>query len=614
MLKSFASLRSRAILLVLLAILPLLVLTLNSYLEERDKAILEMQRDEVVAVRNLAIIQETLISSTRQLLHSLSHSPQVQRRDQAACNRLFAGMLEQCPYYSILTASDPEGKVIASAPAVSYPVNVGDRLYFKRAIETRGFVVGEPILGRITKKYCFDLAYPILDDQGQFKGVLTAGIDLNWLGGVLAKSDLPPSTGLALTDATGKVLFRYPDPLKYTGKRFVDSIVKAMTSQDEGVMEGLGLPGDLRLLGFTRLAPPLHDMRLVIGIPRELAIRKVNAELWRHLIWLALVAALALTAARVGGKAFILQPVDKLLKVTRRLTHGDLAARTGAPYQPGELGQLALAFDQMADSLQERDADLQKTALELEQRVRELDRRSLELVDSNKELENFTYSVAHDLRAPLRAIGGFARVLLEDYPDKLDADGQRYLNIIHSDARKMGQLIDDLLALARLGRKEMRFAPLDMSELAQEISNELRATHPERNLQFEIQLLPAAWGDRAMIRQVLENLLFNAIKFTQDRETALIQVSGWSEADDNVYCVRDNGIGFDMRYVNKLFGVFQRLHPEKDFEGTGVGLAMVRRIVERHGGRMWAEGRVDAGAAFYFTLSQPSCHLTLKTE
>jgi light-regulated signal transduction histidine kinase (bacteriophytochrome) len=266
------------------------------------------------------------------------------------------------------------------------------------------------------------------------------------------------------------------------------------------------------------------------------------------------------------------------------------------------MGQLAQAFDQMADSLQDRDAALQKTATELEQRVQELDRRSLELAAANNELKNFTYSVAHDLRAPLRAIGGFARVLLDEYPGKLDKTGERYLNIINQEAFKMGRLIDDLLALARLGRKEMRFAPLDMSELVQEISNELQAAHAERNLQFEIQSLPPVRGDRAMIRQVLENLLLNAIKFTQDRETALIQVSGWAEADEHVYCVLDNGVGFDMRYVNKLFGVFQRLHPEKDFEGTGVGLAMVRRIIERHGGKMWAEGRINEGAAFYFTL------------
>ena len=143
-------------------------------------------------------------------------------------------MLVQCPYYSILIATDSGGNVFASAPAISTPVNVADRLYFKRAIETRGFVVGEPIYGRITKKYCFDLAYPILDDRGQFQGVLTAGIDLNWLGGGLTKSDLPPGTGLALADATGKVLFRYPNPLKYTGKSFVDSIVKAMNSAAQG--------------------------------------------------------------------------------------------------------------------------------------------------------------------------------------------------------------------------------------------------------------------------------------------------------------------------------------------------------------------------------------------
>ena len=269
--------------------------------------------------------------------------------------------------------------------------------------------------------------------------------------------------------------------------------------------------------------------------------------------------------------------------------------RTGPPYPAGELGLLAQDFDHMAAALQERDADLLKTAAELRQRAQEL-------TAANQELENFTYSVAHDLRAPLRSMGGFARILLEDYPDQLDADGQRYLNIIQQEARKMGQLIDDLLALARLGRKELSLARLDMAELAQAVFDELKAAYPERNLQIEVQPLPAVLGDRVMFRQLLVNLLDNAIKFTQDREPALIQVSGWSEGQENIYCIKDNGVGFDMRYVNKLFEVFQRLHPEEEFGGTGVGLAIVKRVIDRHGGRVWAESKLGEGATICFAL------------
>ncbi len=595
MLKSFASLRSRAIFLVLLAILPLLALTLYSYFHQRERAIREVQRDELVAARNLATLQETLINNTRQLLATLARLPQVQRHDRAACNLLFAGVLKQCPYYAVVAAADPAGWVFASAPEAKEPVHIADRLFFQKAIQTRAFYVGEPVLGRISNKFSINLSFPMLDDQGQVQGVLIAGLDLQWLGSLLAKNDFPPGTALGLTDATGRVLFRYPEPLKYIGKMLPQALIKAIAIGDEGVAEGEGLPGDKRLFAFARLSPPWQELRVAIGLPREWAIDKVNQDLWRNLFWLSAVALIILVAARFSGNLFILQPVDKLLKVTRRLTRGDLTARTGAPYQPGELGQLAQAFDQMADSLQERDADLLKTAAELRQRAQEL-------TAANQELENFTYSVAHDLRAPLRSMGGFARILLEDYPDKLDADGRRYLNIIQQEARKLGQLIDGLLALARLGRKELSLARLDLAELARVVFDELKAAYPERNLQIEIQPLPEVLGDRVMFRQLLTNLLDNAIKFTQDRDPALIQVSGWGAGQENIYCIKDNGVGFDMRYVHKLFEGFQRLHSEEEYGGTGVGLAIVKRIIDRHGGRVWAESRLGEGATICFAL------------
>ncbi|MFI5332403.1 MAG: ATP-binding protein, partial [Desulfobaccales bacterium] len=331
--------------------------------------------------------------------------------------------------------------------------------------------------------------------------------------------------------------------------------------------------------------------------PRGWAIGKVNHDLRRNLIWLALVAILALAAAWFGSDLVVVRPLRNLRQLTERLAAGDLSKRAGPAYPAGELGLLAQDFDRMAATLQERDADLLKTAAELRQRAKEL-------TAANQELENFTYSVAHDLRAPLRSMGGFARILLEDYPDQLDAEGQRYLNIIQQEARKMGQLIDDLLALARLGRKELSLARLDLADLAQVVFDELKAAYPERNLQIEVQPLPAVLGDRVMFRQLLANLLDNAIKFTQDRDPALIQVSGWSAGKENIYCIKDNGVGFDMRYVHKLFEVFQRLHPEEEYGGTGVGLAIVKRVIDRHGGRVWAESTPGEGATICFALPQ----------
>jgi PAS domain S-box-containing protein len=243
-----------------------------------------------------------------------------------------------------------------------------------------------------------------------------------------------------------------------------------------------------------------------------------------------------------------------------------------------------------------------------------LNRRAVELEAANKEIEAFSYSVSHDLRAPLRAIVGFSSILLQDYLDKLDDEGKRLLNIIRSNTKKMGELIDDLLALSRIGRKDIELSDIDMDKLVNTVCDEIKAANNERKLQFDIKPLPPAYCDSGMIYQVFFNFLFNAIKFTKYRETAIIEVGGYADGSENVYYVKDNGVGFDMRYKDKLFGAFQRLHSEKEFEGTGIGLAIVKRIINRHGGRIWAEGKVDEGATFYFTLSNQGKHSIVESN
>jgi PAS domain S-box-containing protein len=239
--------------------------------------------------------------------------------------------------------------------------------------------------------------------------------------------------------------------------------------------------------------------------------------------------------------------------------------------------------------------------VELEQRVAE---RTAELEVANKELEAFSYSISHDLRAPLRAVNGFAGIVLEDFGAQLPEEGRSHLERIRAGALRMGALIDDLLAFSRLSRQAVNRQNVNTVKLVQNVLDELRPQREGRQLEIQIGNLPVCHGDPALLKQIWVNLVSNAIKYTRGREPATVEIGCAPENDENVFFVRDNGAGFDMQYANKLFGVFQRLHREDQFEGTGVGLAIVQRIVHRHGGRIWAKAEVNHGATFYFTIGE----------
>lgn len=239
---------------------------------------------------------------------------------------------------------------------------------------------------------------------------------------------------------------------------------------------------------------------------------------------------------------------------------------------------------------------------DLERRIRE---RTAELEAANRELEAFTYSVSHDLRAPLRAIDGFSLAVLEDFGPALPPDGRRQLGVVRDGAQRMGRLIDDLLAFSRLSRAPLARRTVEMRPLVEAAMAELAPGREGRVVEFQVGPLPDADGDPSMLLQVWVNLISNAQKYTRRKETARIEIRSEDGPDGPVYVVRDNGAGFDMRYASKLFGVFQRLHRADEYEGTGVGLAIVQRILHRHGGRVWAEGAVDEGAVFRFTVGVP---------
>ncbi len=246
--------------------------------------------------------------------------------------------------------------------------------------------------------------------------------------------------------------------------------------------------------------------------------------------------------------------------------------------------------------------DLMNAQDQLKKLTDRLEEKAEKLEEANRDLEEFAYSVSHDMRVPLRAIDGFSYQVLKHYEDKLDDEGPRYLNVVRDNTKKMSRLIDDILAFSRMGRLRLSVSEVNMEKLAYAVFDELKPGFAGRELAIEIKPLPFCHGDLAMLRQVWINLLGNAIKFTRNRDAAVVEVGGHAEGREIIYYVKDNGAGFDMRYADKLFGLFQRLHKVEEFEGTGIGLAIVNRIVKRHGGRLWGEGKVDEGATFYFTL------------
>jgi light-regulated signal transduction histidine kinase (bacteriophytochrome) len=247
--------------------------------------------------------------------------------------------------------------------------------------------------------------------------------------------------------------------------------------------------------------------------------------------------------------------------------------------------------------------EVKKLNADLEIRVLE---RTSQFEETNKELEAFAYSVSHDLRAPLRAIDGFSKFVLEDYGRKLDKEGQRLLGLIRSNTQKMDQLITDILTLSKVTRSEHKVSKIDMTKMALSMLNEAVSPEIQEKLSLKIDELPEAFADSTYIKQVWINLIANAVKFSSLKKKQVITIGGFNREGFHVYYVKDNGVGFNPEYAHKLFGVFQRLHKSEDFEGTGVGLAIVQRIIHRHGGKVWAEGKEGKGATFYFSLPAKS--------
>ena len=482
--------------------------------------------------------------------------------------------------WASMELTDPNGKtVLRSANSkIKVPIDTRSVLAFTRPAPDSG-KVGKLYLARDS------MYYPIISAVNDGKQVL--GYIISWK--FLRSSPKAIEQFSQLVGTGAGIYVGNLDGSLWTNTVKPIQGPPIKLNQFNDVIEYKGAGGADMLAKSNRV--PYTAWTVVISFPEKILLSGVNNFMSLVLIGGIVLVLMGVIAAWIMSRN-ISRPLAQLTNAATIISQGDYSGAVDI-HRKDELGELANAFNTMATKVY-------KMHRELERKVAE---RTLQLENANKELEAFSYSVSHDLRTPLRAISGYSIMLKEDYEDKLDAEGLRIIGNIISNAKTMGQLIDELLAFSRLGKKELALAKVDMKQLAETVAAEL--AHNEEAGKYKINIdasLPPAEGDGGMIKQAMMNLVGNAIKYSSKKQEPEIRIGAKAEADRTIYYVQDNGVGFDMAYSGKLFGVFQRLHSIEEFPGTGVGLALVKRIIDKHKGQVWADAVKGEGATFYFTI------------
>ena len=494
-----------------------------------------------------------------------------------------------------------------------------------RQVFEKGFVADYPLTIKHKNGNLTDVLYNASvykDDKGNVLGVFAAARDVteqkqsSQYARSLIEASLDP---LVTISATGKILDVNEASIKVTGvprEKLIDTDFSNYFTEPEKAQEGYrqvfekGFVADYPLTIKHKngnLTDVLYNASVykddkgnVLGV--FAAARDVTEQKWAKDLRIANKELAFQNEEKekraeeliIANKELVFQNEEKEKRAAELII-----ANKELAYQNEEKEKRAEELIIANRELKQAEADIRKLNDELEQKVIE---RTSQLESVNKELGSFSYSISHDLRAPIRAINAYTRILMEDYSEKFDTDGTKVLHSIIRNSKKMGELIDDLLAFSKLGRKQVTVSTIDMTALVNQVREELLFEEGETIPEFKVSILPPANGDQSLIKQVWINLISNAIKYSRNNPAIHIEIGAYEKNNDVVYYVKDNGAGFDMQYYDKLFGVFQRLHSQEEFEGTGIGLAIVQKIVHRNYGTVWAESTLNEGACFYFSL------------
>ncbi|MGB2782364.1 MAG: ATP-binding protein [Atribacterota bacterium] len=498
------------------------------------------------------------------------------------------------PEITEIYVADLEGNQIAKKGA-GKPENVADIWSFQLAKEGQE-IFSDIFLDPQTLKPIQIIVLPILENK-TVKGVLSAELDFQRIISSIMDVEIGRDGSIFVVAGNGRVIAHtYINQLSDIDFSSVP-IVEAVLDGQKGVMKGYADNLGHQVVGTYF---PIWELGWGIVVQRSLSEISREVEQVRNVIFITIIISIIL--AIIAGwlmSGTISKPIRLLAEASERVAGGDLSTSVDIK-SSNEIGVLANSFNRMVKELKQNQQELQTSHDELELRVKE---RTTQLEASMYELEAFAYSVSHDLQAPLRAISGFSEILLKDYLDTLDDQGQHYLQRVRAGTVNMSQMIEDLLTLSRLGRRPINKKRVDLEELVKEAYELLSDTKMKnRKVDFTIKPCPPVSADPHLLKIALTNLLSNALKFTGKCKKAEIEFGNRTEGNNIIFYIKDNGIGFDMKYADKLFSPFQRLHREEEYEGSGIGLAIVQRIIHRHGGKIWAESFSGLGTTFYFTL------------
>lgn len=593
--KPFSSLQNRIILVILVASLPLLLLAIGAYIRDRAEAVARIE-DNIRLLLRATLHQETqVVAGVQQVLRTMTIADNMQQLDPADCSGLAGRMMNVLPWFANLGAALPDGRFFCSAKPQSQPVNIADRRYFREVLATRQPAPGEYVVGRVSRERSIAYALPMLDGRGEVRAVVVAATRLDWFDQMLKAVQLPAGWHALVVDTEGFVAARFPPGLDATPITTAEGHALGNAGK-EAIIHKVDVAGEFHLHGVVPLASTQDQLYLIIGSDLAGVLGPIEARFRREL---AIVLALALASALLAWTAVrgsVIDGVAHLQDAVERFGLGELDHRAGRISSVSELQFLAQRFDQMA----ERIANINR---ELETRVAE---RTSDLARSNAELEAFAYSVSHDLRAPLRAIAGFGDILDERYRDKLDGDGQRYLDHIRAAAGQMNRLIDDLLQYSRVGRGTVKAECVELAPLLREIVALYQSQLPAGSRIEIMEPLASPVGDPRLIKQVLTNLIDNAIKYQPAGQAPIVRIESMPGEDAVTIQVTDNGIGIPPEYRETIFKVFQRLHGEEDYPGSGIGLAIAQKAARLMNGTLAVEASSGQGSTFLLRLPATS--------